>query len=203
MDVQMPVMDGFEATAAIRKAETSSGNHLPIIAMTAHAMEGDRERCLTAGMDGYVAKPIRAEDLVEAVENLNPSPAGAPAATTAKRQKQEPIDPAAALARVDGYVGLLKEIVALFLQELPELLTILREAVTGGNAQAIERAAHKLKGSVGNFAAYPAFEAAAKLEVVGREGEPFPALLAYAELVDEIQRLTPAMANLSELYVPA
>ncbi|MGO8788290.1 MAG: response regulator, partial [Terriglobia bacterium] len=73
MDVQMPVMDGFEATAAIRKAETSSGNHLPIIAMTAHAMEGDRERCMAAGMDAYISKPIQRDELIEMVERIGDS----------------------------------------------------------------------------------------------------------------------------------
>jgi CheY-like chemotaxis protein len=75
MDIQMPDMDGFEATAAIRKGEESTGKHLPIIAMTAHAMEGDRERCLDAGMDGYISKPIHGKDLIDAIENLGQSPA--------------------------------------------------------------------------------------------------------------------------------
>ncbi len=70
MDVQMPEMDGFEATAAIRKREKTSGSHLPIIAMTANAMKGDRERCMAAGMDGYVSKPIHSRELFEAIENL-------------------------------------------------------------------------------------------------------------------------------------
>jgi two-component system sensor histidine kinase/response regulator len=70
MDIQMPEMDGFETTAALRKEEESTGKHLPIVAMTAHAMEGDRERCLAASMDGYIAKPIRAKDLMDAIENL-------------------------------------------------------------------------------------------------------------------------------------
>ena len=74
MDVQMPEMDGFEATAAIRKKEEATGNHLPIVAMTAHAMEGDRERCLAAGMDGYVSKPIIAKELFREVEKAISTP---------------------------------------------------------------------------------------------------------------------------------
>jgi CheY-like chemotaxis protein len=73
MDVQMPQMDGFEATQAIREAEQTSGNHLPIIALTAHAMKGDEERCLAAGMDGYISKPIRAAELFAVLERLVPS----------------------------------------------------------------------------------------------------------------------------------
>jgi CheY-like chemotaxis protein len=73
MDVQMPVMGGFEATAAVREMEKGTGKHIPIVALTAHAIDGDRERCLAAGMDGYVAKPIRPEELFEQIEALIPS----------------------------------------------------------------------------------------------------------------------------------
>ena len=86
MDVQMPDMDGLEATAAIRRQEQATGRHLPIIAMTAHAMEGDRERCLAAGMDGYVAKPIQDQELVQAIREVVPGRRGRPAASTASRQ---------------------------------------------------------------------------------------------------------------------
>jgi len=88
MDIQMPEMDGFEATAAIRREEESTGRHLPIVAMTAHAIKGDRERCLAAGMDGYIAKPIRAKDLIDAIENLGQCPAVAEVATSAECWEQ-------------------------------------------------------------------------------------------------------------------
>jgi CheY-like chemotaxis protein len=78
MDVQMPEMDGFEATEAIRKKEGATGRHLPIVAMTAHAMRGDRERCLAAGMDGYVSKPIIAEELFRVVEKVISAPSVPP-----------------------------------------------------------------------------------------------------------------------------
>jgi PAS domain S-box-containing protein len=96
MDVQMSEMDGLEATALIRKEEESTGKHLPIIAMTAYAMEGDRERCLAAGMDGYIGKPIQREDLIAAVEGHSQSPAAAEVATMTK-ERQEPINSASAL----------------------------------------------------------------------------------------------------------
>jgi signal transduction histidine kinase/DNA-binding response OmpR family regulator len=203
MDIQMPEMDGFEATAVIRKEEESTGKHIPIIAMTAHALEGDRERCLAAGMDGYIAKPIKAEDLVRAVEDLGRSPQVAELAPAAKPPEHEPIDTASALARAGGNVALLREMAALFLKELPMLMTNLREAVTSRDAKAIERAAHKLKGSVGNFAAQPAFEAALRLEILDRGGNLSKAEPVYAELEMEVNRLKSAMANLSTLEVSA
>jgi HPt (histidine-containing phosphotransfer) domain-containing protein len=181
--------------------EESTGKHLPIIAMTAHAMEGDCERCLAAGMDGYISKPIQAEDLIDAIEKFGQASAIDGVATTAKRREQEPIDTTSALARVGGNVELLKEMVTLFLNELPDLLGSLTEAIAAGNAIGIERAAHKLKGSVGNFAAPPAFEAALKLEVLGRDGRLSEAGPAYAELEMEINRLKPAMASLSSVEV--
>jgi CheY-like chemotaxis protein/HPt (histidine-containing phosphotransfer) domain-containing protein len=203
MDVQMPTMNGFQATAAIRKEEEITGRHLPIIAMTALAMEGDRERCLAAGMDGYVAKPLKVEDLVAAVENLGRWPEVAKPPAMARPREQESMDSASALARVEGDAGLLKELVALFLKDLPDMLTNIREAVTAGDASAIERAAHKLKGSVGNFAARPAFEAALRLEVLGRDATLSEAGSAYAELENEINRLKSAMAKLRGIEVGA
>ena len=94
MDIQMPEMDGFEATAAIRKEEESTGKHLPIIAMTAHAMEGDRERCLAAGMDGYIAKPVEATALIDAIENLGRTSTAIEGAARAGRQEPDAIDTA-------------------------------------------------------------------------------------------------------------
>jgi two-component system, sensor histidine kinase and response regulator len=190
-------MDGFEATAKIREKEAATGTHLPVIAMTAHTMEGDRERCLAAGMDGYISKPIRTEDLIDAIKSIVHSPAVADVATRAKRPEQDPIDSASALARLEGDVELLKELVALFLTDLPEMLTSLREAVTAGDANAIERAAHRLKGAVSNFAAQPAFEAVLKLEVSGRDGRLTNTELDFGELEREIHRLKLAMAELS------
>jgi signal transduction histidine kinase/DNA-binding response OmpR family regulator len=197
MDVQMPTMNGFQATAAIRKQEETAGKHLPIIAMTAHAMEGDRERCLAAGMDAYVAKPIKVADLIVAIENLYCTSEVSERAATTTHREREPIDTESALANVEGDAELLKNLSAEFLRDLPEMLSNIREAITARNANGIERAAHKLKGCVGNFAAQPVFDAAARLEVLGRDSSLNVAESAYAELEKEIKHLIPAMTNLS------
>jgi CheY-like chemotaxis protein/HPt (histidine-containing phosphotransfer) domain-containing protein len=201
MDVQMPDMDGFEATATIRKKEETTGTHIPVIAMTAYALQGDKERCLAAGMDVYLAKPIAPGRLIDAIQNLSQSAAFAEVAPTAERRKHEPIDTQGALTRVGGNVDHLKELVALFLKELPGQMSRLKEAMSAGDADALERAAHKIKGSVGNFSAYPAFQAASRLEVLGREANLSEAEPAYLELETEISRLKSAMANLSGLEV--
>jgi CheY-like chemotaxis protein/HPt (histidine-containing phosphotransfer) domain-containing protein len=183
MDVQMPEMDGFEATAAIRKKEKAAGAHLPIIAMTAHAMKGDQERCLEAGMDGYVAKPLRVAELFAAIESLSPTLTLTPTPRNidtpvrhAQRMDEGPtgqvINASEVLARVDGDMDFLAELVDLFLDSSPKLLSDIRETVSRGDPEALARAAHTLKGSVGNFAPNGgAFKAALRLEMIGREGD--------------------------------
>ena len=196
MDVQMPEVDGFEATAAIREKEKKSGGHIPIIAMTAHAMKGDRERCLETGMDGYVSKPIRAQELLEAVENIASGEVRPKVGVAGVRQDQDVIDWLGALAHLEGDVELLKEIAGMFVEQCPSLVSRVREAVAHRDPVEIERAAHTVKGSVGNFAAKAAFEAAMRLEQIGRNGPLDEAESACAKLEDELERLKPALVAL-------
>jgi PAS domain S-box-containing protein len=165
MDVQMPEMDGLDATRAIRAREGASGSRLPIVAMTAHAMEGDRERCLDAGMDGYVTKPVEAERLIEAVE----SAAGA-------------FDAAAAVARLGNDRQLLDEMLELFFAECPAMLGSIRIAIDAADPRALRHAAHALKGSVANFRVDAPVEAARRLEKMGIEGDLTDAPAALTEL---------------------
>ncbi|MBM4083417.1 MAG: response regulator [Planctomycetes bacterium] len=189
MDVQMPEMDGFEATAAIREKERSTGAHVPIIAMTAHAMKGDRERCLQAGMDGYVPKPLHAKELFEAVEGHPPSP-------EAEKRAGEALDLAAILPRFDGDKQLVMEFVDLFLREdCPRLTAEMRAALERGDRRALERAAHSLKGLVGMLNAKAASDAALKLETIGREGDLAQAQEAWAALETELERLRRAWSQ--------
>jgi two-component system sensor histidine kinase/response regulator len=166
------------------------------VAMTAHVLKGDRERCLAAGMDDYVAKPVQAKELLAAV-------AGAALPAVEKRESlpteprpEEILDRLTALARVDGDANLLGELAGLFLAESARLLSAVEEAVACGDAKALEHAAHALKSSVGNFAAHAAFQAAARLEMLGRQGDLTQAQEAYAALQQDIERLRPALLSL-------
>jgi PAS domain S-box-containing protein len=194
MDVQMPDMDGLEATAAIRAKEKTTGRHLPIVAITAHAMKGDRERCLGAGMDGYISKPIRAKELFEALENL--IPITPPAELVVPAEAHEVLDRTQLLARVEGDTQLLAELAGLFLADCPKLLSAVKQAIASRDGTALERAAHKLKSSVGNFAAQSAVEAAQRLETMGRRGDLARVEEGYAALEKEIERLKTILADL-------
>ncbi len=189
MDLQMPEMDGLEATAAVREKEKATGNHLPIIAMTAHAMKGDRERCLAAGMDGYVSKPIQAQDLFEALDGVAGVSAAAEQAKLARGEPGRVWDREEALARVGGDTELLADLVRLFCEESPKLVAAVREAVERRDSRALERAAHTLKGSVSNFAARPATETALRLELMGRAGQLDGTAELSRDLEAHIERL--------------
>ena len=169
MDVQMPEVNGFEATAAVRATERATGRRIPIIAMTAHAMKGDRERCLAAGMDGYVAKPIQAQALFAAIESLLPASTQNAAETAAKAETaaSKPsgvMDLDAVLNRLGGDHELLAEMASLFLEDGPRILRETRAAITRRDSKALERAAHTLKGSASNFTSHSVCEAALRLE---------------------------------------
>ena len=198
MDVQMPEMDGLDATIAIRSWERAAGTHIPIMAMTAHAMKGDRERCLAAGMDGYTSKPIRIRELAQAIAQL---------ISLSKPSKVSPfsegshadcvIDHAALLAGVDGDRRLLREFVRLFLADCPQRLAEIKEAIRRGDAGALGRAAHTLKGSVGNFAAQKAFAASQQLEKMSRDGDLDNAGEACVTLESELEILSDELRRLT------
>jgi PAS domain S-box-containing protein len=206
IDVQMPEMDGFAATKAIREREACTSSapnqqgaaspHIPIVAMTAHAMKGDRERCLEAGMDAYISKPLNPQQLYEVIESVI-APGAEAKNMAVETEAAEPVfDREAVLARVEGDLELLKEIVELFLGEAPDLLRSIRESLERRDAASLERSAHALKGSVGNFGAKGAYETALKLETMGREADLNGAPETFAELEAKISRLESALATL-------
>jgi signal transduction histidine kinase/CheY-like chemotaxis protein len=204
MDIQMPEMDGLEATAAIREKEKSSGKHLPIIALTAHAMKGDEDRCLAAGVDGYLSKPIQHEELFAAIECLLPSATEPLAPSSARPELSEfkiqdsTFDYAAVLASFDGNTELMGEIAGVFLKDSPKLIVEIRLALTQGDSKALDHAAHSLKGSVSTFAAPAAYQAALRLETMGRECDLTHAEEAFQNLETEIENLMPSLQGLAK-----
>jgi signal transduction histidine kinase/CheY-like chemotaxis protein len=194
MDVQMPEMDGIEATALIREKEKSVGGHIPIIALTAHAMKGDRETCLDAGMDGYVTKPLKAEELIGAIEELlGHRPNSLVEHTLPDAKGAEIFDRKRTLMNVDGDLELLKEVVRLFMEEYAKFLAEIRDAVDGGDAQGFYRAAHALKGSVCNFGAHNVIDLALRLEMMGKNDNLNGAPEEFNLLADEMERLARAL----------
>jgi PAS domain S-box-containing protein len=197
MDVQMPEMDGFEATAAIREREKSSGRHLTIIAMTAHAMKGDRERCLQAGMDGYVSKPLQPDALYAAVEGPTAAPGAAPAPVAAP---VEPVvlDDAVLREQFGNDPALLKEIAGIFVETCSTWQADLRSAAEALDAARLQRAAHTVKGAVSHFGDREAYDAAYRLELMGKGRDLEGAAAACAVLDKALERLLPALRAICE-----
>ena len=198
MDIQMPEMDGMEATAAIREREKSSGRHLPIIAMTAHAMRGDRERCLAGGMDGYISKPIHPRNLFAEIERCL---AGIQKSATMSENPSQPgeqLDRASLLERVEGDHELLAEMIHLFLGEAPRLLEAMRNALQQGDMLELERSAHSMKGAAGNLSAHATASAALQLEQNAKNGDAESAKTSLAILEGAVERLLPVLADLCQ-----
>jgi CheY-like chemotaxis protein len=167
MDVQMPEMDGLETAAVFREREEKFGGHIPIIAMTAHVVKGDRERCLDAGMDEYVSKPIDSDKLFEAIERLTKAP-GSPGPSAPDSIL---VDDEMLLKAFDGDWDFFKEVVDIFLEDYPRLLDNLRTSLNEGDRDTFMRCAHSLKGMLKNFKVDAAADIAYSLEKKGRESD--------------------------------
>lgn len=206
MDIQMPVMDGFTTTMAIREREKRLGGHLPIVALTAHAMKGDRERCLAAGMDAFVTKPLRVKDLFDTIAGILPRfgmnasipDSQSPIPTSRERSDEDVFDPARALARVEGDRALLGRMIQLFFAQYQKLLPEIRSSGEQGEGKRLERAAHKLRGSMGSFGASSAISAVHRLEMMGRNAD-YPLFgRALEELEHEVRRLQVALTQFQD-----
>jgi CheY-like chemotaxis protein/HPt (histidine-containing phosphotransfer) domain-containing protein len=191
MDVQMPEMDGLEATAEIRRHEERHGGHVPIIAMTAHAMKGDRERCLAAGMDDYVAKPIRAQQLFERIATAVGG--AAPLRTLPEKTPAGSVDWQQALAAVGGDEELLRDVIKTFLDETPGQLKSIAQAIESGDAAVVGRGAHTVRGALRFLGAESAVSKAQALEEASRDLRPIEARQLLAQLAGEMEQFRPVL----------
>jgi two-component system sensor histidine kinase/response regulator len=193
MDIQMPEMDGFEATRRIR--EWAQGNAaIPIIAMTAHAMKGDEEKCIDAGMDDYVSKPIQPATLFDVIDKVvrntqKNKTTKASRGDTGNVFAPRSFDLAKAMETVLNDEDIFREIAELFLQELPDSLAKIRQGVVDKDGYTLERAAHSLKGSVGNFGADEAYKTAQHLELLGKQGKLERAAEEFSRLKKSVDDL--------------
>jgi two-component system, sensor histidine kinase and response regulator len=211
MDIQMPEMDGLTATKAIRDAEMQTNSHMPIIAMTAHAMKGDREHCLEAGMDGYVSKPIRARELEEAIISAarkwngvrgksHRSSPNLKSALSGEDIMSKPIawDVAETLERLGGDEMLLREVLQIFLDGTLTRVATLRQAITEQKAEALEKAAHSLKGELGYLGISVLSQQARDMEEMGRTRDLHKAASVLAEFENGISAVLNQMHALQE-----
>lgn len=223
MDIQMPILDGLEATRRIREREKASGKHIPIVAMTAHAMARDREECLAVGMDHYISKPIRTEHLFEILDSIAPTvaieddheskpvlPQESPMLTFGRAHTKSGetvgsqgkdtdltlFNRAEAIEQCLGSEEMLAQMANVFLENAGQMLQAIHDAVAAGDPKALHRSAHTFKGAVGNLAAKRAYEAALRLEQMGRNNSMDGASAAYSELAGLLDQLR---AKLSEL----
>jgi len=199
MDIQMPVMDGYEATAAIRERERKTGGHIPIIALTAHAMRGDREECLKAGMDEYVSKPVSSSALFAAIEALVTDFAKDRIALEVIPKKKLFSEMKALLENFDQDWNLFRECVHIFISEYPALLKNIGDKRAMGDAEGLERAAHALKGMLGNFQAESPALKARILEEKGRRKDLADSEDLYRALVNEITELERQLLKIMEM----
>jgi len=204
MDIQMPVMDGITAAKKIREIESGNGGHIPIIAMTAHAMKGDRETCLGAGMDEYITKPINVQDLYGLLEKVETSqvltgegeaPVPAEAEIVRPGGLNELLDYDAILEDFDGDASLMEEIFQLFIEESGDQRMRVSGAIASGDAGELERAAHSLKGSVGYFKVDELSDKAHRLEQLGAGGSTDGAPEIFSGLEHLIERVLADMQN--------
>jgi len=202
MDIQMPEMDGIEATAQIRALEAESGTFTPIVAMTAHAMVGDRERFLEAGMDDYISKPISRDRLREVLRGIGrtaPEPPAVPVDLVADAgMEEEAYDREVLMERVESDTELIKMLVDVFESDRPKLLGDIETALEDDDAEALERAAHTIKGALGVFGAEPARARAERLEFIGREGAVGDGKSQYPELKQAVLGLEVELKKLVE-----
>jgi PAS domain S-box-containing protein len=196
MDVQMPEMNGLDATRAIRAWERERGGHMPIVATTAHAMKGVREDCLRAGMDDYLSKPVQVPALVHVLQEWTrdakqPAPTDAPPVL---------FDPGPLMQRISDDVDLFRELVGMFQEDVPRLLRQVHATIVAGDAEGVERTAHLLKGTASNFHATEVVRAAQHLEDMGCQGALGESAGAYQRLEESLSAFSAALDEWSQAH---
>jgi len=196
MDVQMPEMDGLEATRILRESEFATGQHQPVVAMTALAMNGDKERCISAGMDGYLSKPIRPQELDQVLDSYMAIKEEKSPSIDQPSTAESPVDADQLLDRIDGDRTLLAELVDLFRVDCPGNLRMAQEAIDRQDAGSLMRSAHTLKGALSNLSATRASALAADLEAIGISLDLTHAQATLDSLVREAGEATRALEAL-------
>jgi PAS domain S-box-containing protein len=204
MDINMPLMDGYEATGIIREQEQETDRHTPIVALSALAFEEDRKKCLAHGMEEYISKPFRYQQLNDTIQTLFLTSAagripGQPTRTelAAKREQGPSVFRLKdALTGVDNDMDQLRQLAAMFVSDVPQYLHDIRQTIENSDHEALRRGAHKLKGAVTNFSAPDAYDISFKLEKMGKENESWTAIeQKYALLVDRVTALQEALTT--------
>jgi signal transduction histidine kinase/CheY-like chemotaxis protein/HPt (histidine-containing phosphotransfer) domain-containing protein len=215
MDIQMPEMDGISATRRIRHEERTTQRHIPIIAMTAHAMKGDREVCLEAGMDEYVSKPINSKRIEETMARIvtgwnasEPEDATTERQDNTARKMQHRWDPQQTLEKLGGDESLLLEVMKIFLEEYPKNVAKIRQGIATGDAGMVEKAAHSLKGELGYIGGPELLQRTRNLEEMGSKHNLKQAAEVFAllevelhilvESVHEVNNTNPEIADNSD-----
>lgn len=199
MDIQMPELDGFAATANIRALEQGTGTRIPIVALTAHAMAGDEKQCLDAGMDAYVSKPFRAEELYATVEQLaiGAAPSSPDIVETDQEEEEEMaiFDRAQALEQYGDDPEFMTEIIGIFTEEMAALTTDGDGALGAGDLDALAKIAHRMKGALGQMMAEEGRQAALAVELAAKSGGPNGIDALWQQLLDALGRLRPELAE--------
>jgi CheY-like chemotaxis protein/HPt (histidine-containing phosphotransfer) domain-containing protein len=199
MDVQLPGMDGLEATGRIREAEAQRGRHVPIIAMTAHAMKGDREKCLAAGMDDYVPKPIDRGRLMETLRKWTTPGAAADARAVLRHRHAHagpPLDRSELLERVGGDAALARELLDMFRNEWPEKMGSARQALDAGDMAGVRSVAHEVKGTAANLSAAAIVAAAVRMGQAARDNDAQAVAGALEELEEAFRDMDRSISQL-------
>jgi CheY-like chemotaxis protein len=213
MDIQMPRVDGLEATRRIRRLEEGTNRHLPVVALSAHVLEEEKEKCRVAGMDNFLSKPIDREALDDLLDHFgrrvetvdagdgsggSPSAPEEPEGREGAPTEKDPFDLQEMAAFLDGDEEMLGELVTMFLEDSSHLFSRIRSGIVGGNASEVEAAAHQLKGSAANFRAPRVMEEAYRVETLGRDGDLEAAADVLPGLEEALGDLQEALQRLAQ-----